>query len=229
MNDVEAQRAMVFITPITPQTQLFFGYVSERTGWPVTGVEPRAPRWTEMLLDAPLILFDATAVTVEDIAFVEQALIRDEGMTLAAFNVRDEDEAVELLDRLYLQGVFYRSDRAELICKGIESLLRSDWWMSRHLMTRLIRIYRRHRINVFRPSCGLTQREVQILLMLGSGATNLEISKQLFISEHTVKSHLYNVFRKIDVKNRAQAIAWARENLGLPPVTLTQQRQPVRA
>lgn len=229
MSDVDAERSIVFITPITPQAQLFFDYISEQIGMPVTGVEPRAPRWTEQLLDSALILFDATALTMDDIAFVEQALVHNDDLTMAAFNVRDEDEAVDLLDRLYLQGVFYRTDRAELICKGIQSLLHADWWMSRHLMTRLIRTYRRRRINVFRPSCGLTQREVQILLMLGSGATNLEISKQLFISEHTVKSHLYNVFRKIEVRNRTQAIAWARENLGLPPVNLTETCQAMHA
>lgn len=45
------------------------------------------------------------------------------------------------------------------------------------------------------------------------GASNIEIARLLFISENTVKTHLYNLFRKIAVKNRTQAVTWANENL----------------
>jgi ATP/maltotriose-dependent transcriptional regulator MalT len=43
-----------------------------------------------------------------------------------------------------------------------------------------------------------------------TGASNTEIADSLFVSEHTVKSHLYNVFKKLNVKNRLQAVSWAR-------------------
>ncbi|MGL4983707.1 MAG: response regulator transcription factor, partial [Plesiomonas sp.] len=39
----------------------------------------------------------------------------------------------------------------------------------------------------------------------------------LFVSEHTIKSHLYNLFRKINVRNRTQAIYWAEENVKQQP------------
>ncbi len=59
----------------------------------------------------------------------------------------------------------------------------------------------------------LTRREIQVLQFLKAGGSNMEIADSLFISEHTIKSHLYNIFRKIDVKNRTQATAWAKRNL----------------
>ncbi|HCE1483784.1 TPA: helix-turn-helix transcriptional regulator, partial [Vibrio parahaemolyticus] len=40
-----------------------------------------------------------------------------------------------------------------------------------------------------------------------------DIADSLFVSEHTVKSHLYSIFRKLEVKNRMQAITWAKRNL----------------
>jgi len=52
----------------------------------------------------------------------------------------------------------------------------------------------------------LTKKEVKILKLVASGKTNKEIAKKLFISEKTVKNHLNHVYRKLGVKNRAQAV-----------------------
>jgi LuxR family maltose regulon positive regulatory protein len=56
----------------------------------------------------------------------------------------------------------------------------------------------------------LTNREIEILLILPKGLTNHEIAEKLFISPETVKRHLYNIYQKFDVKNRQQAIAKAK-------------------
>ncbi len=55
----------------------------------------------------------------------------------------------------------------------------------------------------------LTQREFQVLGMLANGATNKQIASQLYISEHTVKSHVVNIFNKLGVNDRTQASVWA--------------------
>jgi len=57
----------------------------------------------------------------------------------------------------------------------------------------------------------LSKRERQILVLVGKGATNQEIAGTLFISFHTVKTHLYNIYQKIAVRNRCQAARWAEE------------------
>jgi len=54
----------------------------------------------------------------------------------------------------------------------------------------------------------LTNRELEVLRWIASGATNREISVQLRISQHTVKSHVIHIFNKIGVNDRAQASAW---------------------
>jgi DNA-binding CsgD family transcriptional regulator/ArsR family metal-binding transcriptional regulator len=54
----------------------------------------------------------------------------------------------------------------------------------------------------------LTRREIQVLRCIASGCTNREISGQLNISQHTVKSHVIHIFNKIGVNDRAQASAW---------------------
>lgn len=60
----------------------------------------------------------------------------------------------------------------------------------------------------------LSPREVEVLELVASGATNREAAARLFISEATVKTHLIHIYTKLDVKDRASAVA-AGYNLGL--------------
>ncbi len=59
----------------------------------------------------------------------------------------------------------------------------------------------------------LTPRECQILRMICHGSSNEMIAETLSVSRHTVKTHLYNIFRKISVDNRLQAAKWAERYL----------------
>lgn len=65
-----------------------------------------------------------------------------------------------------------------------------------------------------RPVSGpdLTDRELTILRAIASGATTSAISRELWVSEHTVKFHLTNIYRKVGVSNRAGAVRYAIEN-----------------
>lgn len=62
------------------------------------------------------------------------------------------------------------------------------------------------------PIESLSPRERTLLEALSKGLTNRELSKELEISENTVKFHLSNLFEKLDVRNRAQAIAFFYAN-----------------
>ena len=55
---------------------------------------------------------------------------------------------------------------------------------------------------------GLTDREAEVLGLLTRGHTNLEIAAELVVSVHTVERHLQNAYRKIRVRNRADAAAY---------------------
>jgi LuxR family transcriptional regulator of csgAB operon len=59
----------------------------------------------------------------------------------------------------------------------------------------------------------LSRRETEILGMVAVGAKNDEIANKLCISPHTVKTHLYNIYKKIHVGDRLQAVLWAAKHL----------------
>jgi DNA-binding NarL/FixJ family response regulator len=69
-------------------------------------------------------------------------------------------------------------------------------------------------------SLGLTHRELELLCLVASGATNSRLARQLFVTEQTVKFHLSNIYRKLGVANRTQASRFAYAH-GLVPTALT--------
>jgi DNA-binding NarL/FixJ family response regulator len=58
----------------------------------------------------------------------------------------------------------------------------------------------------------LTERELEILQLVTSGATNSEIARRLWITQQTVKFHVSNIYRKLDVNNRTEACHYAHVN-----------------
>jgi DNA-binding NarL/FixJ family response regulator len=58
----------------------------------------------------------------------------------------------------------------------------------------------------------LTRRETQILRLMADGLTNVQLARQLWLSEQTVKFHLSNIYRKLEVANRTEASRWAQVN-----------------
>jgi DNA-binding NarL/FixJ family response regulator len=57
---------------------------------------------------------------------------------------------------------------------------------------------------------GLTPRELEILQLVGEGHSNAQVARKLWVTEQTVKFHLSNVYRKLDVSNRTEASRWAQ-------------------
>ena len=71
---------------------------------------------------------------------------------------------------------------------------------------------RMKRIDSGPPESPLTKRESQVLQHVAMGLSNREIGKSLGISVETVKEHVQNILRKLDVNDRTQAAVWALKN-----------------
>ena len=130
--------------------------------------------------------------------------------TVALINAIANSDHEKLLEWPCISGVFFSdTDQAQLF-RGLERLLDGEYWVPRRLLHHFLAQNRRT------PSANnvdikLTKRERQILQLIKEGATNSHIAEDLALSQHTVKSHLYNVYKKIGVRNRLEASHWVHE------------------
>ena len=116
-----------------------------------------------------------------------------------------------VLEGIY--GFFYEHDPLDIFLKGIKTVINGKLWLSRDMMTKCIFEGTGKDKSSKSITGKLTQRQIQILALIAVGATNDDISDKLCISPHTVKNHLYRIFKKINVPNRVQAALWAAGNL----------------
>ncbi|MGF1761405.1 LuxR C-terminal-related transcriptional regulator [Photobacterium sagamiensis] len=165
-----------------------------------------------------LILVDLASLN-EDTALSLQQELKRYSASIALLNAQDGITFDEIIAWPNIYGYFNCIDNLDDVCRGLKAMMAGEYWMPRKLMTKLINHYRRHQVTDdfinYEPTSGisLTCREEEILRALTKSTSNIEIAHQLFVSEYTVKSHLYNIFKKIEVKNRQQAIAWAKSSL----------------
>ncbi len=136
-----------------------------------------------------------------------------ENLIVAVYNVYPgwgiEEEAL----RFGIKGFFYKHDGMKLLIKGINAIFGHEVWVSREILLRSVMGGRRKKRSAIQEKTGLSVREIEILVLLSSGIQNEEIAEKLFISPNTVKTHLYNIFKKINVPNRLQATFWVAKNL----------------
>jgi len=69
---------------------------------------------------------------------------------------------------------------------------------------------------------GLSNREAEVAELVSKGLSNKEVANQLFVTEKTVKFHLTNIYKKMNVKSRAQLIVWCLPHLGFVESEATQ-------
>ncbi|GAB6111063.1 hypothetical protein JCM14713_08210 [Desulfomicrobium salsuginis] len=164
-----------------------------------------------------LTLLDCTGLSMDEL--LQEAGGEDSPFmttSVALFNV-PEDRSLELEAlNTGIRGVFYRNAPFKIMVKGVNAMLDNELWFSREAMSAFL-LGRQNRPAEVVPAeedqGELSQREREILLMLAEGATNKDIAAKLFLSLNTIKSHIYNIYRKIDVPNRLQASLWAAKHL----------------
>lgn len=131
-------------------------------------------------------------------------------------NVKPGSDLFEEVKSFPLYGIFFSNDSSELIDKGIAKVFEGEHWLNRDLLVRALQSAREKvRQATSKPMAViLTLREQEVLHLAVIGYDNHAIADQLFISPNTVKTHVSNIYKKINVTSRVQAILWASEHAG---------------
>ncbi|MBR9786687.1 MAG: helix-turn-helix transcriptional regulator [Vibrionaceae bacterium] len=207
---------IILITESSLQSSLLKDVLEMKLGISVVLITPE--NLTSRSIQGQLIsaiILDFSILT-DDIRSLYQHLKESElrGIREILINCDGDISTEDLFVWNTLAGIFYTSDDFQTLQTGIDKILQGDMWFSRKFTQRYITHLRQHSMPVRKTSSTiLTRRELQIITFLEMGASNQEIAEQLFVSENTVKTHLHNIFKKIEVKNRVQALIWAKENI----------------
>ncbi|KJL21282.1 Response regulator protein VraR [Microbacterium oxydans] len=101
-------------------------------------------------------------------------------------------------------GYLLKDVAPDVIIEGILRAAGGDMFLAPDLANRVLKGMRN-------PLPKLTEREIEVLRLLATGAANKEIARALFVTEATVKSHIAHIFTKLNVDSRSRAIHIAQE------------------
>lgn len=114
--------------------------------------------------------------------------------------------------RAGVAGVFHRFYSPQLLARCIESVHAGQIWASsQELQYVLEELRRTKRFNIVdaKGRTMLSAREIQVVRLVAEGLSNREISKQLSLSEHTIKNYLFRIFEKLGVATRVELVLYA--------------------
>lgn len=208
---------ILIVGPLKFQNSLLARYLESETGLKcvcANGLHP-ACQDPETLTKESLVLWDASGGELETVLDLLEYRLNGTAarVFVAVFNLHPDVRREGEFLRWGLRGVFYENEPPETCARGIKAILNGELWFSRQTISKcyLEREY------APRPAKNethkLTQREKEILFRIASGAGNKRIADDLCISQHTVKTHVYNIFKKINVDGRLQAALWVANNL----------------
>jgi DNA-binding NarL/FixJ family response regulator len=109
------------------------------------------------------------------------------------------------------EGYVLKDAEPSVLIDAIRSVYSGQSYIQQNMTRELVKEFNRVTMSERdkNDESSLTSREIEVLELIAEGMINKEIAKKLYISEKTVKNHVSNIFRKIDVSDRTQAAIYA--------------------
>jgi len=161
-----------------------------------------------------LALLDIDSVAAEEVGTHLQALSAIAACrNVAVINAEAGVTLEQIIAWPGVNGIFFREASQENLVKGIQAIFNGEYWLPRKMLSAHLEQARSHRRSPIPEATLLTRKEIETLKLLAGGNSTHRIARKLNVSPHTVKTHLYNVFRKLRVSNRVQAVNWALQHV----------------
>jgi DNA-binding NarL/FixJ family response regulator len=165
-----------------------------------------------------LVLMDIRMPGMDGIAATRE-ICADPGLSavrVLVLTTFEEDEYIVAALRAGASGFIGKGAEREEIAAAIRAVHRGDALLSptatRTLIDRYVHTSRLHTSEPPRALHDLTERESEVLALVGTGRSNTEIAELLVISPHTAKTHVNRVMTKLNAHDRAQLVIAAYEN-----------------
>jgi DNA-binding NarL/FixJ family response regulator len=165
----------------------------------------------------PDILFiHSGSMPVSPDEFIKVLLLKNPGIKILIFGQGMSDDYLFSVVQAGAYGYLNEKMTGSHLTSAIDAVLKGGYWVERHIMARLIsgcsiRTSISSRVEALGSK--LTRRETEVLEMVMKGFDTKEIAEHIYLSHHSVKAHLGNLFKKFEVKNRAQLILRAIDDV----------------
>jgi DNA-binding NarL/FixJ family response regulator len=145
-----------------------------------------------------VILLDLRMPELDGVGVIKQIRAEDENTRIIVLTTFDGDEDIYRAIHAGAKGYLLKDVPREALIDCIRRVHAGETCVPVNLVNRLAQ-----RIS----AKGVSEREIDVLKLMAQGKSNKEIGSALFISAGTVKSHLKNIFAKLNVNSRAEAVA----------------------
>ncbi|HEX2741683.1 MAG TPA: response regulator transcription factor [Rubrobacter sp.] len=161
-------------------------------------------------LKPQIILMDIQMPGFNGIEATRRILEADPDVVVVVVTMFEEDDSVFAAMRAGARGYVLKEDDADEMIRVIRAVAEGEAHFGQEIARKLRGFFSRPTApkEVF-PE--LTPREGEVLDMIARGLNNAEISRRLYVSPKTVRNHVSNIFLKLQVADRSQAIVRARE------------------
>ncbi len=163
-------------------------------------------------LKPDVVLMDINMPILSGIQAIRMLKDNNTSARIIVLTIHEDKEYLLETIRMGAAGYILKDAEAEHLIEAIRMVCKGKTYIQPNLTTDLIKefdglsgsaVIRQANEN------GLTQREKEVLMLISEGLNNREIADTLYISEKTVKNHVSNIFRKLDVCDRTQAAIYA--------------------
>ena len=158
-----------------------------------------------------ILLLDINMHKVNGIEVLEEIKKKNIPVKVLMLTVHSEAEYLVQAVDIGANGYILKDSGSEELKKAIQSVMDGDSYIQPSLIPSLNSRLVNRDIDKEKIAA-LTKREMEILTQIAGGMFNKEIAMNLNISERTVKNHISNIFKKIDVSDRTQAAVFAIRN-----------------
>jgi DNA-binding NarL/FixJ family response regulator len=163
-------------------------------------------------LHPTVILMDIRMPRLDGLQATRRILAADSASRILILTTFDLDEYVFEALRAGASGFVLKDDSPEQLIAAIRTVAAGDALLSPTITKRVIQKF----ANVSRPAPpkelnDLSDREREVFRLMARGLSNVEIGKELYISETTVKTHVTHILQKLDLRDRVQAVVLAHQ------------------
>jgi DNA-binding NarL/FixJ family response regulator len=164
--------------------------------------------------DVDVVLMDIRMRGMDGIEATRRVRAAD-GPPVLVLTTFDDDEVLWGAVDAGAAGFVLKEASAEQLIEATRTVAAGGAWMDPAVLPRVLAVCRA--VAVPKVQAGvrigqLTDRELDVLRQMATGASNTEIARTLVVSEATVKSHVGHIFAKLDVRDRAGAIVFAYQH-----------------